>query len=71
MPAADQYASDHVMIEKDMEHAVSLDFAEYVAYLAQYGSQLHDLAARHPAPEAALIHLRDYADKTLERLADR
>jgi hypothetical protein len=67
----DPYAEDYAAIDGDLEHAVTLGFAEYVGYMAHYGARLRELAAAHPAPESAYLHLRDYADRVVERLADR
>ena len=65
------YAGDHAVIDQDMAHAVTLDFASYLGYLARYGDKLRELADAHPFPEGAFLHLRAYADHALERLAER
>ncbi|WP_329151210.1 hypothetical protein OG275_38250 (plasmid) [Streptomyces niveus] len=69
--SADQYAADHAAIRADMEAAVTLDFGQYLGYLANYGAELRKLAAKHPAPEGAFLHLRGYADGILAQLASR
>jgi hypothetical protein len=63
-----QYADDHAAIDADMEFAVSLDFPQFVAYLADYGARLHALARVHVVPEGAFLHLREHADRALARL---
>ncbi|MBV9024930.1 MAG: hypothetical protein JO362_14345 [Streptomycetaceae bacterium] len=69
--SADSYSADHAAIKQDLEQAVQLDFAAYVGFAAHYSARLRELAAKHPHPEGAFLHLRGYADEVLEQLSDR
>ncbi|BDT39671.1 MULTISPECIES: hypothetical protein [Streptomyces] len=68
---AEQYAEDRATVKADMEQAVTLEFGEYVGYLAHYGIKLWKLADKHPARELAHRHLQNYADEVLDELAAR
>ncbi|MEU5433844.1 hypothetical protein AB0G73_10760 [Streptomyces sp. NPDC020719] len=67
---SDDYKDDHAVIDADMSQAVTLDFAEYVGFLAHYGVKLRKLAAKHENPEATFLKLRAYADKVIADLGD-
>ncbi|MFI0939157.1 hypothetical protein [Streptomyces sp. NPDC021020] len=64
----DRYGADYAVIEGELTGAQSMEFAEYAGFLANYGIRLRELAAKHPFPDGAFIHLRTYADEFLEEL---
>jgi hypothetical protein len=64
----EQYAADYAVIEQDLIKAQKLEFGPYAGFLADYGIKLRELAAKHPHPDGAFIHLRTNADEFLEKL---
>ncbi|MFF4244326.1 hypothetical protein ACFYY2_07600 [Streptomyces sp. NPDC001822] len=57
-------------IEKDMQHAVTLEFGAYLGYLGAYGETLARMSAEYSAPEIARKILTAYADEALDRAND-
>jgi hypothetical protein len=64
----EQYAADYAVIEQDLTEAQELEFGPYAGFLADYGLRLRKLAAKHPFPDGAFVHLRTYADHFLDQL---
>lgn len=64
----EQYADDYAVIEQDLTEAQELEFGAYCGFMADYGIKLRELAAKHPFPDGAFIHLRTYADDFLDEL---
>lgn len=64
----DSYAAACDRITADMQHATTLDFPAYVAYLAHYGVTIARLASGMPVPESAVPALRAHADHVLAEL---
>lgn len=64
----EQYAADYAVIEEELTAAQVLEFGPYAGFLADYGLRIRQLAAKHPFPDGAFIHLRGYADEFLEEL---